>query len=156
MSKKSYVDIFECNEYKDQLNDEEKNWVEQFYKEYYFADFYKEEEPLIKDPEVRTESIRNHNTKFKDVLTFASRHGLLIKEEFMEDASDSWEIDNAYKVGGIELSLNVSMDQTITSLNNEELTDKKLILARFYIKTNNIVKEHMRIIRKHKQKGTQK
>ena len=152
MGNKSKIsDIFECNEYIEKLTPDEKKWIQKFYKEYYFADFYNDEENIITDPVVKSEAIKNHNMKASDFLLAGLNDSARNKTEFMESASDTWEVDNAYSVGGIEIAINMIMDHTTRDLFDNKELDENLTLARFYVKMEKIMRKHLKLIRKQKR-----
>ena len=145
-------------EYADELSEEELAYVEKFYKEYYFADFYNEEN-IIKDPDAKKDAIRNHNSRTRDAFTKSAHTNQLKydpdnKEGFMQDASDEWEWRDAYKVGGFELATDVIMNSTLRDLDNEFI-DRKTTLARYFIKMDALRKQHTNIERKNR-KGKKK
>lgn len=145
-------DMLEYREYIDQLSDEEKKFVKDFYLEYYAQDgYYKDpEERIIQSKELQSEANRNHQMLKTEVLEInRSNPGLLSyisreNEPYLSEENDVvWE--DLYKVS-IELAFNEIMYQTLTDIENENI-DKELTLTRFYFK----MKKLGRLIRRDKR-----
>lgn len=127
-------------DYKDYINKlepEEKKWLLQFYNEYYRAPSVTEDS-IIKDPEIKKEANRVHNTMYRDIYSIAEKTGALTElaedeERFMLEASDEWDWQNIYKQQGYEAAILEVFSQTERDLSNN-LIDVKLTLARFLSK----------------------
>lgn len=126
-------------EYYDQLDENEKEWIKQFYEEYHEGRFYTKRDNIIKDEEVKKEAIRNSNQTYRDDLfSVAQREGLLTsltgdQQDFMEEASDFWEWNNIYKQFGYEQAAECILQQAIDDIRNSEI-DEEITLMRFYSK----------------------
>lgn len=121
-------------EYINKLSPEEKKWLLQFYNEYYRAPSITEDS-IIKDPEIKKEANRVHNTMYRDMYSIAEKTGALSElaedeEQFMQDASDEWDWQNIYKTEGYESAIHEIFNQTERDLENK-LISRKLTLARF-------------------------
>lgn len=135
----------EYSEYFDELNEEEKAWVKQFYQEYYFG--YNPKSPIITgQKKLDVENLRN--SRRRDIYEKAELSGALVHlnerdTQFMEDASDDWEWADEYYRSGFEATFIKIMEQSIEELENKML-DRKFIFMKFYNKTNDLRKLHNR------------
>jgi hypothetical protein len=143
------------DDYKDYINKltkEEQEWVKQFYKEWYYADFRKGQEPIITDPAMKAEANRNHNMRKTDIMEQESNVGEITKKhEFMEDASDAWEWQDFFNVFGAEEALHVINIQTFRDLTNKKI-DPRITLNRYYEKRCALKKLIMKEYRRGKNK----
>lgn len=128
-------------DYIDELSEEEAEWVRKFYQEYHFDTGYKGKR-ILKSKEAKREASRNNNMNKTDAFFRARKEGDLgmLNEnhrQFMEDASDEWEWQDAFKVGGPEAALEHITNQTLRDLENNKL-DKKTTLMRYYEKRDRL------------------
>ena len=135
---------------------EQRQMVIKFYKEFHKADFYNDEEDIIKDPEMRKEAVRNHNMNNRDAFNVAHKQGMLSsmtsKDEFMEAASDDWDWQGEYKENGYEAAVNCILEQTVRDLQNKKL-DIKVTLIRFHSKMNELYRTDKRTNKRRKRYG---
>ena len=125
----------EYKEYEHKLNDEEKKFIQKFYKEHYCADFYTEGENIL-EGEARKEAHRNKNVMNRDALPVAKTYDLLdnievTEQYYVQKAAEKWEWQNVYKVLGYEAAVKKIVEHALNDLDNEEL-DKSVTLIRFY------------------------
>lgn len=144
-------DLYEYTEYINKLNPEEARWIKKFYLEFHNASFYNGEDLIIVDPETKAESIRNNNSSKRDLILRGSRVEISKRKLFMEDASDTWDIDNAYKIGGPELAISHIFDQAGRDLYENKELHENIALSRFYLKLNKLLKMDYNINRRHKK-----
>ena len=152
---KDQDDRYDFLDYIDELPEEEKEFIKQFYREYYFDGVTGKtaEERVIKSEEAIKEARRNHNSMKTDMLFRAKKEGFYdtvnsaSAEQFMEDASDEWEWQDAFKLLGFEGALKVITDQTIRDLDNKHL-NTEIVLARYYEKRDRL----RRVLNKEKRK----
>lgn len=120
--------------YVNKLKPEDREWLKQFYNEYYRAPSVNENS-IIKDPSIKKEANRIHNSNYSDIFSIAERTGNLAElsgdeERFMVDASDEWDWKNTYKTQGYANALQDIFYQAERDLQNKTI-DVKLTLARF-------------------------
>jgi len=144
---KSVHEKMEYLEYEDQLNPKEKEFIEQFYDEYYNdgVSFTHEDDRILTTTEMIQEARRNHNNNKRDAFAVARKMNSLEYDpadtkEFMEAASDEWDWQNAYSRDGYEASVDVIFNQALRDLMNK-IVEKKVTLARFYVKMELLRKE---------------
>lgn len=146
-------DRYDYLDYAGQLSDYEREFIEQFYKEYYFNGKPAEgKEKIITDKDMQQEANRHNNSYGQDLLFRAKKDGNLQTmnenaRQFMEDAHDEWEWEDAFKQGGFELAIKVITEQTIRDLENSKL-DKTVVLTRYYEKREKLRKQMRREKRK--------
>lgn len=148
----------EYKEYAHKLNKEEREWVEQFYYEEYGNGMYHTEDPILVTEEQLKEARRNHNSIHRDAFNAARKAGQLEElsdedRQFMEDASDEWDWQNAFKTMGYEAAVNIIFNQTAKEL---QVIDTKTTLIRFYVKMERLRREKFnddRTKRKRKNDG---
>lgn len=147
-NKKKNYKVYDYFEYIDQLSEEEREYAEKFYKEFYFADFYrKDKENIIKDPDMKKEAIRNSNTLQRDLMHQKQNDidpvtlDKIKKKEFMEDASDEYDWIEAYHLGGYKMASDQIMSQTIKNLDNKYI-DKKTTLTKYHLKMMKLYNHH--------------
>ena len=151
MSKDEKYDYLE---YADQLTEEELEWRKKFNDEYYFDGISSTnpEKRIIQSEEMTQEARRNHNSMKTDTLFRAKSDGMLadIHENsvaFMEEASDEWQWQDAYKIGGFELAIKTILEQTLRDLDNEKI-DRTTTLLRYYEKRDRLRRVYLREKRK--------
>lgn len=138
---------FEINEFKDyadKLTKEELAYIKQFYKEYYFGDFYSPGKKIIKSKKMKSEALRVHNSLNRDALNMGYKSGTMdnidnYESIFMEDASDAWELIDMYETHGFEFCMRHLMNECVESIQNKYL-DKHLILAKFFVRMTELKK----------------
>lgn len=137
-------------EYSDSLNKEEKEYIKKFYQEFYQANIYNEEKPML-TKKMKSEALRNYNSAYRDAYSLSSRTQTLEytdfsidKYEFMEDASDEWDWQNAYLLFGYRGALMLIFSQTKKDLENKKL-NVFTTLARFLSKANRLRIQHNRV-----------
>lgn len=134
---------FDYEEYLSELSEDEQKWVKQFYDEYYFNGKPETEgERIIKDPEMRKEANRNNNYYSRDLMFRAKKDNNLLEinenaREFMEDAHDDWEWEDAYKMFGYEEALQTITRQAIRDLTVGKI-DIETALMRYYEKRDRL------------------
>lgn len=121
-------------EYLKKLSPEDREWVKQFYNEYYRAPSITEDS-IIKDPDMKKEANRVHNTMYRDIYSIAERTGALSEladdeQRFMQDATDEWSWQNVYKSQGYAAAIKEIFYQTENDLKNKTITTH-VTLARF-------------------------
>jgi len=139
-------DRYDYKQYKDKLSKAEAEWIEEFYKEYYFEGISKvpEEKRILNTPEAITEANRNHNSTKTDMLFRAKKDGVLSQlnpnsVDFMNAASDSWEWEDAFKYVGFEGALAVITTQAIRDIKDASV-DINITLCRYYEKRERLRK----------------
>lgn len=148
--------INEYYEYYDQLTKEEQQFIKQFYREYYMADLYnKDKKNIIKTKEMKSEAIRVHNSLNRDLLNKGYKAGIMDNlddhdKEFMEEASDSWDLEGHYELHGINFCLKYLINDTKEKLQNKYL-DNTLTLARFFGRIVELYKLHKKTGRKNER-----
>ena len=129
-------------EYYNKLSDEEKKFIRQFYREYYFDGVSTtKENAIIKDPDMLKEARRNHNSMKTEALFRAKKDGVLSEltprdEVFMNDASDEWDWELVYKQQG-----HLEAVEFITKIAKEEINagvDIETVLLRYYEKRDRL------------------
>lgn len=121
-------------EYLNKLSPEEREYVKKFYNEYYRAPI-RTEDSIIKDPDMIKEANRVHNTMYSDMFSIAEKTGGLAElsedeEQFMSDASDTWDWNDVYKAQGYEAAIKEIFYQTERDIKNPKI-EIQLTLARF-------------------------
>lgn len=131
--------MLEYKEYADQLPEEERKWVENFYLEYYSqTGYYKDKDKrIIQNEEIQAEANRNHNKLKTDILdrnriepgavSYLGDYDNFIQTE----TDDNWE--EFFRTSGPELAFNEIIYETLIDLENKNI-NKELTLARFYSK----------------------
>ena len=152
---KSVFIEFECIEYLHKLDDEEAKMILQFYDERYNGAtspaFNNPEDLLHNTPEMKSEAVRIHNNNKRDAFKVAKKKFDLVDfqdvkyHEFMEDAHDAWEWQDAFKFLGYKEAATVIMEQTLYQLETGE--DGQITLAKFYAKMKELDKYQRRDIR---------
>lgn len=145
MSKKKKQDesfeLMEWKRYKFKLDEKEKAYIRQFYREYYKADFYGDtDNHIIEGGSMKKEAIHNHNAKNNDAINQMSLQDPYLDretKEFMEDASDDWEWMDTYKVLGYPYAIDQILNQTLTNLDNKFI-NKKHTLIKYHIKMDKL------------------
>lgn len=136
-------DRYDYLEYQDQLNDDQREWLKQFYEEYYFNGKPGEgKEKIITSEEMQQEANRINNSYASDLLFRAKKEGALAQvndnyHQFMQDASDDFEWEDAYKQGGFELAIKVITGQALRDLKNENI-QQAVVLTRYYEKRDRL------------------
>lgn len=120
------------------LSDEEKDYLEQFNKEWYYGTRKGNKYEFHVDPDERAECERRNNMNKRDALSVAERTGKLdplVEDEtqFMQEASDEWEWQDVYKMLGPDAATHVIFEQAKRDI-NETTIDLDVILSRFAIK----------------------
>jgi hypothetical protein len=138
---------FDFKEYEKHLSPDEKAWIRQFNKEYYYAPA-NAEKVIITDEEGQKEAHRVHNGMFTDIYSIAERSGGLSelspdKESFMQDASDEHDVMNVYKQQGYENAIREVFYQAERDLCNKTIP-VLLTLARFLNKFLSLKRTHNR------------
>lgn len=138
----------ECIEYLHTLDDQEAMWILKFYDERYngaTSPAFTDPEDLIHNtPEMKSEAVRLHNNNKRDALKVATKKFDLLElhdieyNKFMEDASDAWEWQDAFKFLGYREAATVIMEQTLSDIETGE--DSILALAKFYAKMKELDK----------------
>jgi hypothetical protein len=128
---KSEIDYLE---YLNKLSPDEQKWIKQFYNEYYRAPVMTDES-IIKDPDMKKEANRVHNTMYRDIFSIAEKTGALgelspDEDRFMQEASDEWEWNTIYKTQGYESAIKQIFYQCERDLENK-LIPVQVTLARF-------------------------
>jgi hypothetical protein len=142
---KEQDDRYDFLDYIDKLSEEDEEYVKKFYREFYFDGLSNtpEDTHIITSEEGKKEARRNHNSMKTDMLFKAKQQGTYTSlsnsssAQFMEDASDEWEWQDAFKILGFEGALKVITEQTIRDLENKVL-EKEIVLARYYEKRDRL------------------
>lgn len=157
---KSNPDNKDYKEYENELNKEEKLWVKKFYAEYYDGGVYSvpKDKRLLNTEEMVKEANRRNYSGQNDIYDVSEKTGLLAeyndgRAHFdLEDPDMDWE--TVYKYTSYNLAADFLMNECIGEL-KIKILDKKLTLARFYIKMDLLRKAHQRDKRNfHEPKNT--
>jgi len=149
-------------EYEDELSDSEREWVEQFYHEYYanLMSEIPEEDRIQTEGYMLIEGYRRYNQLYRGIFEVAEATKTLEysddDQEFMEDASNEWEWRDALKIGGYEMASQTIIVQAMNELRRSHADWSKewpAILARMYVKMNEMRKEYNREQRKQNEKA---
>jgi len=142
-NKRALAGVMEWKEYREQLNEDEQAWVDQFYKEYYANGRYNYEEPLLTTEDQKKEANRNSNSLYRDA--FSVSRMLNNQAEISEDQREVYEL--ASDEADWEVTLNQQGEDAATSLIMEQAVrdldagqDKKVVLSRFYVKMRRLNK----------------
>ena len=113
---------------------EEIEEAKEFYKEYYGISLKKPgENKHINDPEEVKAAHRRYNQLKTDAFDASQRKGELVDfntaREFMEDASDDWDMRDHYKLFGFEETLKMIVERAERDVENKH-TCTKTVLAR--------------------------
>lgn len=141
-------------EYIDQLNDEEQEYIKQFYHEYYNKGFTKipEDERILKTDELLKIARRVNNSLSRDAFTYTANRNL---QQSLEDQlvvasePEGWEHKFVYL--GYESALEYILIETLQEIDNS-LVDNRIALIRCYIKMERLRKMNNRDIKSSKER----
>jgi nitrogen regulatory protein PII-like uncharacterized protein len=151
--KRAMRGVNEYKEYEDQLNEEEKQFVRQFYEEYHGGKPRGYKNSILSTEEQIKEAYRNYNTLYKDAFNVSRT--LNKQQELTDDQREIYELaadESDWELvlcqQGEEEAVQTIMDQAIRDLDAGQ--NKKVVLSRFYVKMNRLKKEIQRQKRKQK------
>ena len=145
---RSVFNEFECIDYLHDLTDTEAKFILKFYDERYNGAtspaFTAPEDLIHNTPEMKSEAVRIHNNNKRDAFKVANKKFDLLQlhtieyNEFMEDASDAWQWQDAFKFLGYREAATVIIEQTMSDI--ETNGDPVLALVKYYAKMKELDK----------------
>ena len=147
-------------EYIDQLDDNEKEYIKQFYHEYYnkgSTGLAKKERLLVTEDMIQ-DARRVNNSLYRDGFTYTKNRNMLEYIENDENADSesnviTWEM--AFNLYGYEAALNCIVDNAVFELSNKKLTPV-YTLIRFYIRMERLRKLNFRDSKNRKRRPRKK
>lgn len=117
------------DDYIHKLSTDEQKWIKQFYQEWEYG--ARPKNAIIKDKEMLKAANRNYNSQRTEVYDQPEVVNYMedTYKDFMEDASDAWEWQDAYAEGGYKAAKQIIIEHALRDL---EAIDKSVALVRFY------------------------
>jgi hypothetical protein len=124
------------SEYKG-LSKSDKEYLLKFNREFEHAMFDKKDNLLDNNSEAISEAHRNHNSRYRDLLSVLENEGKvnhiedhITEDEFMRDAHDEFGWQDVYRVRGFEDAFIFIVEQVERDLDNKFL-NRQITLGKF-------------------------
>jgi len=119
-------EVTDFMDYYDTLSEDDRQYVTQFYYEYYSTGFYNipEEERILKGDELLKEARRNNNSINRDAFARSQKHEYT--SPIIDESELEWE--KLFNIFGYEKALEKILDSAMDDLYNSDI-DRKIILC---------------------------